>query len=256
MDPLVVFDQNMNEARFLVELYDTFLTNSERNVRATFLSRSNRFLRPLTQKSFNARSSSKNSYVFFTEDSTLGWRSLRHSKLKSLLRMALVQAVAAMDCYFHDQIEWHFGRILSQNPDGTSKDFENFPLPAGKVKQVIEEYERTTVGLRRIFETQLRKKSIQSVREIESQLKIIGVTGFWGNVANEMGVDCPELKSWIGKIARRRNQIVHEGDRRRLQNGRLSKDRDIDRDAVVDDIHVIDCFVYAMEHEIESRATA
>jgi len=194
--------------------------------------------------------------VFFANGSPLDWRDLRHRSLKSVLRMSLVQAVAAMDCYFHDHIEWHFGKILSKCPEDAHDALKRFSIPVEAVKRVIDEYNNTTVGIRRAFEKELRKQSIQSVRSIEDSLKIIGVTCFWGNAATSMDVDASSLKQWLGAIARRRNQIVHEGDRIRLQNGRLSQDRDIARDDIFDDLHVIDCFVHAMEDQIELKATA
>ena len=255
MDPLKVFDESIAEARLLVNFYETFKTRSERNVRQSFAERANRLISPFTDKTFDNRSNSEKSYIFFELGATIDWRQLRHNQCRVLLKMAIVQAVSAMDCYFHDQIEWHFGRILSKCPDKAPRSLRDFPIPTGRVKDVVDNYERTTVGLRIAFESELRKVSIQSVRQIEGKLKIIGVTGFWGDVSNEMGVASDELKSWIGQIARQRNRIVHEGDRLRAQNGRMSRARDISADDVVDDIHVIDCFVYAMDHEIERRAT-
>jgi len=189
LDALTVFDRNLEESRYLVMLYEVFETKSKRDVRAPFLDKMQSVLKPLTKKDYSNRSSSNGAFLMFNANVSMSWRDLRHQRLKALLRMALVQTVASMDAYFHDQIEWHFGSILSTKFLESKKELKSFSLPVGQVKYTIDNYKRTTVGLRRAFECELRKKPIQSARQIDDNLKIIGVTGFWGDTAREMGVD-------------------------------------------------------------------
>lgn len=257
MDPLRIFDENLQEARGLLTFYDTFLTTSQRDIRQAFRWQANRMLRQASGlKTFRNRSNSKGAFVFFTDSCPMGWKHLRHASLRPFLRMALVQAVSAMDCYFHDQIEWHYGRILSTATKRANSRFLSFPIPTGAVKNAIDSYTRTTVGLRIAFQKELRRVSIQGPGAIEDTLRIIGVRKFWTKVSRTVGVDTETLLLWLNQIATRRNQIVHEGDRIPLQNGRLSKPRDIRRNDVEDDIHVLDCFVYAIHDVIEAEATA
>lgn len=257
MDAYAVFEENIADARRLVDLYDALLTASKKDSKSSYLKRLNSTMKAASGgKTLVGRSSNDTTYILFKEGAELSWKDLRHTKLRPLLRMAHVQAVSAMDCYFHDQVEWRFGRIISTCPHLAERSLLEFGIPVGRVLEAMHGYERSNVGIRIALQNELRLRSIQGCRAIESNMKLIGVKKIWKSTALDMGVDAETLQGWINEIAHRRNQIVHEGDRKVQQNGRLSTERDISRDDVVDDIHVIDCFVHSMDSYIAQHATA
>lgn len=155
------------------------------------------------------RVDSKDVILVIRDNSNLEREDFSTEKLDDLLRAALVMAVSAMDAYFHAKVLQY---VVKRSKQVT--------VPARLLNHRIlvsdfivgTKKERSNSALRAAIERYLSHQTLQDPNKIASALSLIGVSDFWEAVARELGQDREMLKSNIGKIVKRRNQIAHEGD--------------------------------------------
>lgn len=124
-----------------------------------------------------------------------------------LLRAAVVFAVSALDRYFHDKIKYRVGRLrLSALPT----QLVRLEVPLGDLEKWHRARRKGNV-LRNWVTARLATRSLQSPPEIADALKLVGIN-FWSSIAGS-SASAASTKRDLNELIRRRNQIVHEGDR-------------------------------------------
>jgi len=106
----------------------------------------------------------------------------------------------------------------------------------------------TTIGprpeLAELHGKSSHKKPFQSYREIDYAFKLLGINNLTGQLQAAYGTgDLKTVKTQLANIAKRRNQIVHEGDLVFHERGGQVKWHNIERKYVADSLDFLDVFV-------------
>lgn len=107
---------------------------------------------------------------------------------------------------------------------------------AAKAAQRNRKMWRPWVQVKNLLHTRLLKQTMQSPREIEDAMAMAGIRKGWAATASAMGERVDEVKARLGRIVQRRNQIVHEGDYRRLVRPQTIRLRVVDGVAISSDL--------------------
>jgi len=130
-----------------------------------------------------------------------------------LLRASVVFSVSAMDAYFHDKVRYRVGRFgLDELPAALAR----VPMKLADL-QTWESHTRKGNAIRNLVVEQMAYKSLQGKEHIADAMRLCGVDGFWDRVYPDAGSrnrTMAELKVY----GKRRNDIVHEGDRLSARN--------------------------------------
>ncbi|MEX5711376.1 hypothetical protein AB1484_24575 [Parafrankia sp. FMc6] len=160
-------------------------------------------------------------------------------------RAAWVQAVSAIDHWFHEELYRRVAELAGQDSPGMPYQLTKFELPLEKV----EEVRRGTTTLADAVSDHVRAKwanaSLQNPRKISEALKLVTQENIWAKAAtqiNEWNYDRTAmtdqtLKRQYTAITDRRDKIAHDAD---LVDGDLEKRRDITDADVTDAIDWIE----------------
>jgi RiboL-PSP-HEPN len=171
-------------------------------------------------------------------------------------RLSIVMAVAALDTYMHRLI---LERAYEHQelPGGLAKltvQFEQLLAQADEAKEAARadpHNSRPRVAVKRLLRDRLLRETFQSSEEVSRALAMVGQRRVWDAIATNLTTPAPkeEVRARLDEIVMRRNQIVHEGDYRRLerpQNARCNAitranaEADIDFIAdLIDAIHAV-----------------
>ncbi len=138
-----------------------------------------------------------------------------------LVRMALVMGVAALDTYMHAIIRAE----LTKNSNAVPKALSKLDLRFSELAQLANntvaaqqkgKKSRPWVQVKNALHRRLLTETFQSYDAVGKAMSMAGIAKGWSQVATALGCSAKDIKSRLGKIVHRRNQIVHEGDHRRL----------------------------------------
>jgi hypothetical protein len=125
-----------------------------------------------------------------------------------LLRGAIVFAISAMDAYFHDKIKYRVGRFKSTN---MPKAMQKFRIALGELVH-WEKASRKGNVLRNWMTNYYSVRPLQTQQDIADAMSLLGIDDFWNKVEKNIGQK-KKLMDELKEYTKRRNQIVHEGDR-------------------------------------------
>jgi hypothetical protein len=158
-------------------------------------------------------------------------------------RLSTVMAVAALDTYMHRLI---LDRAFSHNimPGGLARldlPFELLLAHADAPKAAARSKPHNTrprVGVKRELRDRLLKDTFQRYEDVSRALAMAGRSGQWPAIGQQMSPPLlPEqIRQRLNEIVMRRNQIVHEGDYRRLERPRDSRRNQMTYGAAMVDI--------------------
>jgi hypothetical protein len=178
--------------------------------------------------------------------------------LDDQLRAALTFGVSALDRYVHERVVKGIIPALKKFP--LTKQQEELSLPVSTAIQIAEEAVtarrdgrkiRPANIVRRKVQELLHKRPFQSFREIEYAFCLLGIKNLTAQLQSAYRAhDLKAQKAQLGKIAMRRNQIVHEGDLVRHARGGQVKWHAIPRKYVVDSLDFLDQFVQHLERVV------
>jgi hypothetical protein len=154
-------------------------------------------------------------------------------------RAAWVQAVSAVDHWFHEVLYRRVAELAVQDSPGMPYQLTNFELPLKKV----EEVRRGTTTLADAVSDHVKAKwsnaALQNPRKISEALKLVTEENIWAKAAAQINewhhgrtaLTEQALKKKYSAITERRNKIAHDAD---LVDGSLDQRRSI-TDAEVND---------------------
>lgn len=156
------------------------------------------------------------------EQAALPAAFFRQSNLALLLRQSVVSACTAMDVYFPALLEAHLPTVISvrqrnwQPTDQNVKDlFRDFALRGDEIAGILDAEtvdERWQLLSARVI-AHIRGKTLSNVQAIQTTMVLLGVQDPWQQIANRAGTTSSALREQVGNIVKRRNNIVHRGDR-------------------------------------------
>jgi hypothetical protein len=127
-----------------------------------------------------------------------------------ILRAAVVFAISSIDSYFHDKIKY---RLARYNWKTLPPALGNFEIPIVELVN-WEKAERKGNVLRNWVVKDLSVKPLQSKKAITDALKLCGIDSLWDTIEPDRQLQAILLKEF-GLLVQRRNQISHEGDRKK-----------------------------------------
>jgi len=194
------------------------------------------------------RVDSRDVILVLRDGSKLKSKHFSSEALDDLLRASFVMTLSAMDAYFHAKIIRHV--VQHSKASVPSNRLLNEKILVSDF-MAGQKYKRTNQALRIAIERKLSYQSLQTPDKIADSLQLIGVNSFWDSIAKEMKTDPKKLKSQVTKIAKRRNQIAHEGDVSQSKKAR-NKSRNIGHKDVTKAIELVCKVVSAAEKVINT----
>lgn len=170
-------------------------------------------------------------------------QGMKHGQIDDLLRSSYVLAVGALDAFVHDRVAERLVPYIRSRLDRDPSALE----PIEKELKDVELREllrwltlsRPFVQVRRVIEQKIGSQSFQHPGKIEEAFRLIGKNDIWEGITQELEITTDRLKKNLAGTAKRRNQIVHEGDR---EQSRLKKHqkRPLKLDEVVEVLDLIE----------------
>ena len=156
------------------------------------------------------------------ERAALRARDFHHDNMALLLRQATVSACTALDVFFPALLEAHLPVVIQIKQrnflprDGEIKTlFDAFRLRLDELPALLEEEDSTArwaVLARRIIEY-TRDKTLSNVTGITAVMLLLGVDRPWAQIAQRAGLAEVALRDQVQALVKRRNDIMHRGDR-------------------------------------------
>ena len=168
-------------------------------------------------------------------------------------RAAWVQAVSAIDHWFHEELYRRVAELTSEDSPAMPYQLSKFELPLMKV----EEVRRGTTTLAEAASEHVRTKwsnaALQNPRKISEALKLVSDEDIWAQSAAKLNewnhgrtsINAQTLKQKYNSITERRNKIAHDAD---LLDGDLKQRRPISEADVTDSIDWIERIALAIAH--------
>ncbi|MGP3981421.1 hypothetical protein [Streptomyces sp. KR80] len=166
-------------------------------------------------------------------------------------RAAWVQAVSAIDHWFHEELYRRVADLAAQDSPGMPYQLTKFELPLAKV----EDLRRGTTTLADAVSEHVKAKwanaSLQNPRKISEALKLVTEEDIWAKAAVQLNawnhdrtsLTAQSLKKQYVAIMERRNKIAHDAD---LLDGDLKRRRPITDADVTDAIDWIERIALAI----------
>lgn len=257
--PKDIFDHSIKRAQHFLFLYDILHDTRCRNTRSDWAKKFKEFMHwPNNTKIIRIDGKDKNSILVLKNMGDIDRKHFTHVYISELLRSSLVASVSSLDRYIHDLIIYHSWRLLSKKEEEIPKGLREIRLPILTTKKIIEvlrKNQRSRPGntvkkaLQKILH---RDYTFQTPSNIDKATKILGIKDFWRKIAREMpGNPTPkDVREKLKKIAKRRNQIVHEADLILKTKTKKITVREIKRKDAQEALEFIKSFVEAFDKVI------
>lgn len=228
------FDAALDRGEHLLALYNLLRNRRTRAIREDWATKLRRLMHWSQSETIN-RIDGKRCMIILREGSVVGLDSFSHEHLSELLRSAVVAAVSAMDRYFHDSVVERSWTLLSKKEENIPNRLKKLELPILQTKRALDRLKKSPTSrpgtiVKKAVQDKLHNEfTFQNPSRVEEAVQMLGVTNFWGQVGGNLP-GTPEkqvIMNRLLKIARRRNQIVHEADLIRKTRDRKMTLRDI-----------------------------
>ncbi|WP_151523699.1 hypothetical protein [Serinicoccus kebangsaanensis] len=212
LSPLESFKANMEDAHHLVRLAEGFTNQRAYRMRRELRERVGDAMRiPAKQRGELDCLESGDVLVVFKPGS--GLSRAHFSDHKPLLRQALVAACAATETYLSDKAIERAGVLLRANMSATDR-MRKVPLTVGDWLDIETDYQRRRRGLReRVMVRHINELASTSPSKLGELLSLIGITKWTNQMDHHRKVPKGTSFDLLERITKRRNKIVHTGDR-------------------------------------------
>ena len=181
-------------------------------------------------------------------------REFEHEYASPLLRSAIVSAVAALDNYMHLVVVNKCFALLSGEKTHVPKLLQKLEVPAIAVFETAETLRKNPKSkpdyeLKELIRDKLSNQSIQGSGQIETAVKMMGITDFWTRVERKMKgkLNAENIRKKLNEIVNRRNKIAHEADIIKKSRGVSSTFAEINKSDAEDAVAFITDFVTALD---------
>jgi hypothetical protein len=159
-------------------------------------------------------------FVVFKPGSKIGREEL--DDLRPLLRQSLVVGCAALETFVFDKTMERIGEALRS--DEVPRRLREIPITLGDWIDHRRSYARVGWGQRKVTKDAVRATASTSPSQIGKVLSMIGISD-WSRLVDS-GRNCPTGRTvlQLNDLTKRRNRIVHRGDRVGRGYAQLSAD--------------------------------
>ncbi len=154
-------------------------------------------------------------------------------------RAAWVQAVSAIDHWFHEELYRRVAVLAGQDSDDMPYQLTRFELPLAMVEEIRRGDTTLADAVSEHVKAKWSNASLQNPRKISEALKLVTEEDIWAKAAVQMNewnhgrtsLTAQTLKKRYVEIMERRNKIAHDAD---LVEGHLKQRRPITEGDVTD----------------------
>ena len=221
MQPITVFESHFKAAQVMLKVYRLLDSDLNRSDEDSFVPKLREMMSWDTQEPL----------VFLLNDLFLGAVRERadlapaffeRPNLSLLLRQAVVSSCTAMDVFFPSLLETHLPAMVQVRQRNflpaageVRALFQDFRLKLDEIVPFLEEEEvedRWDLLTRRVLH-HCQGKTLSNVDGISAVMLMLGVDDPWRQISDRAGMRRTGLQDQIKMLVKRRNDIVHRGDR-------------------------------------------
>jgi len=221
LTPEKYFEIHIHDAKKLLELADGLTNSRKYRMRRELRERVGHAI-GTAQQEWDALDcvESPDLFVVFKPGSKI--EKTAFDDLRPLLRQSLVAGCAALETFVFDKTMERIGEALRSNevPDR----LREIPISLGNWIDHRREYTRVGWGQRQVAKKAVRDGSSTSPSQIGKVLGMIGITDWSKKIDSERGCSKGTTVSQLDVLTKRRNRIVHQGDRVGLGRAQLTAD--------------------------------
>lgn len=254
MNPLDAYTDTASRARLFLGYHDGLVPVQTRSIPVDWGTSFSQLM-GWSSSSGIQRVDCKDAVIVLRQGAGLNPNQFTRSCLDDQLRAALTFGVSALDRYVHERVVK--GIVAALKKPNLNKEQREFVIPVSAAIKISAESVKAAKAnkklrpaniIRKQVQVLLHKKPFQSYREIEYAFRLLGVNNLAGQLQTAYGAgDLRAVKVQLANIAKRRNQIVHEGDLVVHERGGQVKWHDIKRKYVADSLDFLDKFVWHLD---------
>lgn len=135
--------------------------------------------------------------------------------LNLLLRQSIVATCSAMDVYCNDILKEYVMTVIQKKGRQSPKTLKEIPMTLDEFLS-IKAYANPDERLKQIILSKFEKITLGNINGITDTIEgCLGIDEYWKKVSDKMGKRQQDLKNEIDDIVKRRNDIIHRGDRKK-----------------------------------------
>jgi len=211
MQALTLFNQNFAVAESLLQLYQLFhglkKTEFKEDLRLAICSFWGAPENTAIQHAVNDR------VIVMARAATPIPESLTlESGLDFLLRETVVVACTALEAFFWDVLRENVLTVVRARRTGADESLRNLLFTLGDYIS-IQQYDDPDLRLQQIILKNFERGTLYDVSSIEKIAQTLTIKKFWEEIERIAETPAKSLKTLIGDLIYRRNQIAHRADR-------------------------------------------
>lgn len=214
MEPIEVFNQNFKNAEALLSLDNLLLEkNNGRDPEGFKEIVCQHFSIPDDEETIVILNEMLHALV--REGADLRRPFFTERNLNLLLRQAVVATCSAMDVYFNDILKDNIMKIFQNKGRYSPKKLLKIEMTLDEYLS-IKSYVDPEGRLKEIVLTKFDKITLGNVNGITETIEgYLGITEYWKRVSERLDKRQQVIKDDIDAIVKRRNDIIHRGDRKK-----------------------------------------
>jgi len=214
MKPIEVFEQNFRNAEAMLSLHKLLINRD--------IGRNPEEFRKIVHEHFTIPGDEETVIVLNEMLHALvrDCASLKNSffaekNLNLLLRQAIVATCSAMDVYCNDILKEYVMTVIQTKGRQSPKTLKDIPMTLDEYLS-IKGYANPDERLKQIVLSKFDKFTLGNINGITDTIEgCLGIEDYWKKVADKMGKRQQDVKNEIDDIVKRRNDIIHRGDRKK-----------------------------------------
>jgi hypothetical protein len=132
--------------------------------------------------------------------------------LDFLLRQAVVVSCGALESFLWDILRENALTVVRARARKADDSLRNITLTLDDYLS-LDEYSDPDERLRQIILRRFERGTLYDLEKIDEIAGILTVKDFWKEIATHTGLDAKDIKSHLGELINRRNQIAHRAER-------------------------------------------
>ena len=239
----------MEDAHHLVRLAEAFTNQRARRARREFRQRIGKAMK-LPQRCWNDLDCVESAQVLVVFKPGAVLSRDHFVDHKPLLRQALVAACAATETYLADVAMSQMSRLTASEQAATSR-LRALPMTVGDWLRLEQRYKYRRRGLHeQVIRKQVEELASTDPSKVGTLFSLLGISDWTRKMDHHRGSQKGQTFEFLDRVTKRRNKIVHTGDRQGLGRAPITVPE------VKADLAALESIVGAMESIFAQSASA
>jgi hypothetical protein len=173
--------------------------------------------------------------------------------LNLLLRQAIVATCSSMDVYCMDILKENIMTVIRKKGRQSPSKLKEIELTLDEFLS-IKGYENQDERLKQIILSKFERVTLGNINGIGETIEgYLGIDDYWGKVSARLEKRPQIIKDEITAIVKRRNDIIHRGDRKKNLTEIDPEVQNIDYDWTYSHIHAVKSLILATDRIIQEE---